>query len=185
MSLTHAILTSLLEKPCTGAELARRFDKSLGYFWQATHQQIYRELGKMERDGLVKAHGLPTSRGQQRHFEVLTGGRDELASWCVQEGEMRPIRDSLLVRMRAAAVLGTVQDPVDVTDEMRRHLGLHEQVLERYAAIEQQDFPAAESAQARSTAEELQLAVVRAGIAYEKSWLAWCRHSLADLGQES
>ena len=185
MSLPHAILTSLLEKPCTGAELARRFDKSLGFFWQATHQQIYRELGKMERDGLIEAHGLPTSRGQQRHFEVLSDGRDELARWCAQEGEMRPIRDSLLVRMRAAAVLGSVQGTADVTGvaaEMRRHLLLHGQMLERYEAIEKQDFQADQS---RSTAEELQLAVVRAGIAYEKSWLAWCRQSLADLGQES
>lgn len=199
MSLTHAILTSLLEKPCTGAELARRFDKSLGFFWQATHQQIYRELGKMEGAGLIQAHGLPTSRGQQRHFEVLVDGREELASWCAQEGEIRPIRDSLLVRMRAAAILGTEQDSVVVMDQLRRHSVLHEQVLRRYEAIEKRDFAAvesgavesdpvesgqsAQSGQSRSTAEELQLAVVRAGIAYEKSWLAWCQQSLADIAQ--
>lgn len=177
MSLTHAILTSLLEKPCTGAQLARRFDKSLGYFWQATHQQIYRELGKMEQAGLIEAHGLPTARGQQRHFEVLAAGRGELAHWCAEEGDLRPIRDALLVRMRAAAVLGTV----DVMTEMRRHLDLHAQVLARYEAIERQDFPDRADHTERSTAEELQLAVVRAGIAYEESWLAWCRQALADL----
>ena len=44
MSLAHAVLTSLIEKPSSGYELARRFDKSIGYFWHATHQQIYREL---------------------------------------------------------------------------------------------------------------------------------------------
>ena len=48
MSLPHAILTALLEKPSSGLELARRFDKSIGYFWSATHQQIYRELAKLE-----------------------------------------------------------------------------------------------------------------------------------------
>jgi len=40
MSIQHALLTSLLEKPSSGYELARRFDKSMGYFWSATHQQI-------------------------------------------------------------------------------------------------------------------------------------------------
>ena len=32
-------------EPASGLELARRFDRSIGYFWHATHQQIYRVLG--------------------------------------------------------------------------------------------------------------------------------------------
>ena len=55
MSLPHAILTALLEKPSSGLELTRRFDKSIGYFWSATHQQIYRELGKLEAAGYIRA----------------------------------------------------------------------------------------------------------------------------------
>jgi len=46
MSLPHALLTSLLEQPCSGMDLARRFGRSIGFFWPATHQQIYKELGK-------------------------------------------------------------------------------------------------------------------------------------------
>lgn len=171
MALAQAILTSLLEKPCTGAELARRFDKSLGHFWQATHQQIYRELGKLEQDGLVRAHGLAATRGQQRHFEVLAPGRAALESWCAEPGEPRPIRDELLVRLRAAAVLGSV----DVRAELLRHHGMHAQTLERYLAIEAHDFPAGAH---RTVADELQFAVLRAGIVYEQSWLHWCEQTL-------
>jgi len=47
MSLPHALLTSLLEQPCSGMDLARRFGRSIGFFWPATHQQIYKELGKL------------------------------------------------------------------------------------------------------------------------------------------
>lgn len=32
MSLPHVLLTSLLERPSTGFELARRFDRSIGFF---------------------------------------------------------------------------------------------------------------------------------------------------------
>ena len=46
MSLRSAILTALMERPSSGKELTRRFDLSFGYFWHATHQQIYRELGQ-------------------------------------------------------------------------------------------------------------------------------------------
>lgn len=174
MSLTHAILTSLLERPCTGAELARRFDKSLGHFWQATHQQIYKELGKMEHSGLLEARGLATVRGQQRHFEVLEPGRSALQTWCAGPGKPRPIRDELLVRLRAAAVLGNV----DITGELRRHEKLHGQSLEGFESIERRDFDADG---VLSVADELQLAVLRAGIAYERSWLAWCEQTLSTL----
>lgn len=171
MSLPHAILTSLLEKPCTGAELARRFEKSLGYFWQATHQQIYRELGKLENSGLIAARGLATARGSQRHFDVLPAGRVELERWSMLAADPRPIRDALLVRLRAAAVL----DTVELRAEIGRHRQLHADTLERYRAIETRDFPPED---ALGRAAELQRAVLRAGIAFEESWLAWCAETL-------
>lgn len=63
MSLRHAILTALIEEPSSGLALTRRFDRSIGYFWQATHQQVYRELGKLEMEGLVPSIPQPPSRG--------------------------------------------------------------------------------------------------------------------------
>ncbi len=62
MALDHAILVSLLEKPGSGYELARRFERSIGYFWTATHQQIYRVLKRMESDGWIDVRDVP-SRG--------------------------------------------------------------------------------------------------------------------------
>ena len=53
MSLSHVLLTSLIERPSSGFELARRFDKSMGFFWKATHQQIYREFGTMQSKGWI------------------------------------------------------------------------------------------------------------------------------------
>ena len=55
MSLAHALLTSLQEKSSSGYDLARRFDKSIGFFWRATHQQIYRELARMEAAEIGRA----------------------------------------------------------------------------------------------------------------------------------
>lgn len=178
MSLTHAILTSLLEKACTGAELARRFDKSLGHFWQASHQQIYRELAAMEKAGLVCSHGLPSTRGRQRHFEVLPAGHTELARWCAEEGQPRPIRDALLVRLRAAAVLGTAGAGAAVTAQMGSHRMIHARTLQGYVQMMARDFP---PGAARSRSQELQAAVLQAGIAYESSWLAWCENALPTL----
>ena len=47
MALADAILVCLTERPMTGYELAKTFDSSMGFFWRASHQQIYRELQQL------------------------------------------------------------------------------------------------------------------------------------------
>ena len=94
MSLAHAVLTSLLEKASSGYDLARRFDKSIGYFWHATHQQIYRELARMEAAGWVEA-SIPADAGKTRkkEYRVLEAGRQELARWAQEEAQPMDLRD--------------------------------------------------------------------------------------------
>ena len=53
MALAHAIMTALLEDDLSGYELARDFETSLGFFWQASHQQIY--LGTAQAGGQTLA----------------------------------------------------------------------------------------------------------------------------------
>ncbi|MFI7103652.1 PadR family transcriptional regulator [Streptomyces sp. NPDC050161] len=172
MSLPHAILTALLEKPSSGLELTRRFDRSIGYFWSATHQQIYRELGKLEQAGLIRA--LPAaqpSRGQKKEFEVLPAGRAELTAWASGRQDPKPARDALLLRLRAAAVVG--RDGLD--EELRRHLALHREQLAEYTAIEHRDFAAADSPDDR-----LRRLVLQAGIGLETFWITWLETALAE-----
>ncbi|GHE63832.1 PadR family transcriptional regulator [Streptomyces longispororuber] len=174
MSLPHAILTALLEKPSSGLELTRRFDLSIGYFWSATHQQIYRELGKLERAGLIRA--LPseqTTRGQKKRYEVLPGGRAELSRWTAEGQDPKPMRDALLLRLRAAAVVGT--DGIGA--DLRRHLELHRDRLAEYEEIERRDFPPGLDA----VEDRLRHAVLRAGIDLETFWTRWLARTLEDL----
>jgi DNA-binding PadR family transcriptional regulator len=174
MSLPHAILTALLEKPSSGLELTRRFDKSIGYFWSATHQQIYRELGKLEAEGLIRA--LPAeqpARGQKKAYEVLSAGRAELARWTAASQDPRPHRDALLLRLRAAAVVGTA----GLESDLRRHLELHERQLAEYREIERRDFPPGRD----SPQDRLQHLVLQAGIDLETFWTRWLGRALAEL----
>ncbi|MCX5194254.1 PadR family transcriptional regulator [Streptomyces sp. NBC_00249] len=174
MSLPHAILTALLEKPSSGLELTRRFDKSIGYFWSATHQQIYRELGRLEEAGLIRE--LPSAvpvRGQKKQYEVLSDGSAELARWVDESQDPKPQRDALLLRIRAAAVVG----PQGLGPELRRHLELHRGQLATYEAIEAKDFPPD-----RDTAEDrLRRLVLRGGIALETFWLSWLEEALTEV----
>ncbi|MEV6104951.1 helix-turn-helix transcriptional regulator [Streptomyces sp. NPDC051940] len=176
MSLPHAILTALLEKPSSGLELTRRFDKSIGYFWSATHQQIYRELGRLEQAGLIRA--LPSdqpARGQKREYEVLAAGREELTAWVGTPQEPRALRDPLFLRIRAAAVVGTAGLRV----ELLRHLELHRRQLAEYGEIEKRDF----AAPGLGAAQRMQYLVLKAGIGLESHWVAWLREAIAELAE--
>lgn len=83
----------------------------------------------------------------------------------------KQIRDPLLLRMRAAAVVGAP----GLTAELRRHLALHEKQLAEYLAIEKRDFPAGRD----SEADRLRHLVLRGGIDLENFWIGWLSRALA------
>lgn len=164
MSLPHALLTALAEHPGSGSELAARFDKSIGYFWHATHQQIYRELARLEEGGLVESLPEASTRGRKRAYKLLPAGRRELKRWIAQASEPPVLRDELMVRLRAEAVVG----PTGLDKEIRRRIAAHEEKLALYRGIGARDFPA----EPPDREAALQHLVLQAGIHYESHWIA-------------
>ncbi|WP_175972058.1 PadR family transcriptional regulator [Burkholderia sp. BCC0322] len=170
MSLPHALLTALAERPGSGSELADRFDRSIGYFWQATHQQIYRELGRLEEAGWIESLPAESGRGRKRTYRILPAGKKELRRWIAEQEDPTPLREALMVRLRAEAVLG----PAGLDDEIRRRIALHQEKLDLYLQIEARDFP--EDADSRT--KRLQHLVLQAGIANERFWVEFSQHAL-------
>lgn len=85
MALEHALLVSLTERAGSGYELARRFDKSIGYFWSATHQQIYRVLKRMAESGWLNSESVTQEgRPDKKVYSVSEAGRTELARWIAE-----------------------------------------------------------------------------------------------------
>lgn len=170
MSLPHALLTSLSERAGSGSELARRFDKSIGFFWAATHQQIYRELARLEEAGWIESLPAETGRGRKRAYRVLPAGTAELRRWIAESEEPRPQRDALMVRIRAEAAVG----PAGLLEEMRRHLALHEEKLALYRSFEERDFARASDSRER----QLQYVLLKGGIAQEELAINMARDAL-------
>jgi hypothetical protein len=50
MSLRYALLGFISTEPASGFDLAREFGESMGWFWYASHSQIYPELRRLEED---------------------------------------------------------------------------------------------------------------------------------------
>jgi DNA-binding PadR family transcriptional regulator len=177
MSLSHAVLTSLIEKSSSGYDLARRFDKSIGYFWHATHQQIYRELARMEAAGWIESSSAPDAgKTRKREYRVLPAGRDELARWAKEPSPPMDLRDEFMVKLRADAALGDV----NLADELRRRVALHRDKLAHYQAIELRDF----ANPARSNREaSIHHMILKKGILYEQASIDWAMDMVAVLEQ--
>ncbi|MER7911680.1 PadR family transcriptional regulator [Streptomyces sp. NPDC096068] len=189
MALDHAILVSLLEKPGSGYELARRFERSIGYFWTATHQQIYRVLKRMESDGWIDVRDVPQQgRPDKKEYSVAGPGRDALSAWLHEPIEPESVRHDLAVKIRGAAF----DDPAALIAEVERHRTAHTDRLAHYLAGEKRDFGEPDAADGRTgpaadgppdAERELQHVVLRGGIAYERMMIAWLDDVLATLAR--
>jgi len=105
MSLRHAVLAALLEGEASGYQLAKRFDVSVANFWSATPQQLYRDLDRLEADGLVSARLVQQQRRpNKRVFTLTDAGREELRSFTEEPARPAALRDDLLVKLQAVDV---------------------------------------------------------------------------------
>lgn len=176
MSLPHALLTALIEQSSSGSELARRFDRSIGLFWAATHQQIYRELGKLEDAGWVSSTPVEAARGGKKVYKVLSAGKRELKRWINASEDPKPQREQLMLRVRAEAVVG----PTKLKEDIERRLSVHQQRVSLYREIEKRDF----SHPDQTHQERLQHLILVAGIMTEDAWAQWSVKAIEVLRSE-
>lgn len=119
MALRHAALAALLEGEASGYQLAKRFDVSVANFWSATPQQLYRELDRLEADGLVRARLVRQQRRpDKRVFTLTEAGRAELGRFTEVPAKPVAMRDELLVKLQAI----DVGDAHAVTKELMARL---------------------------------------------------------------
>lgn len=173
MSLEYAILSTLFTSPCSGYDLAKQFDGSLGFFWQARHQQIYRALNKLETQGWLVAETIPQQGKPSKNIYALTAaGRAELQAWVQYPCEPPMLKNELLLKLFAGELLSRDCAIAALTRHRQRHCDR----LTTYELIAQQDYP--DVAQL-SLAERMKYLTLRNGIRYERDRLAWCEEAIA------
>ncbi len=175
MALSHAILAALTDMPSSGYELARRFDASVSFFWGATHQQIYRELAKLEADKCVSVKVLhQVNRPDKKIYSITEIGQQVLLSWLKTSASLPPIKDDLLVKLFA----GHQVAPDILLAELRHHRKQHQTRLVEFQALEDRLFPDVNNLTLKETYQYLTL---RRGIQGEQGWLKWCDEVIATL----
>ncbi|HLP90331.1 MAG TPA: PadR family transcriptional regulator [Nostocaceae cyanobacterium] len=175
MGLAHAILTCLIEAPHSGYDLSKFFSECVGYFWNASQQQIYRELGKLENQGLISSEIIPRENQlNKKIYSITPEGKQHLIQWMQQPSEPDIIREDLLVKLFAGNL---VETDILIAD-VERHRQIHANKLAKYREIEQEKLT---DNKELTKHDKLKYLVLRVGINYESDWIKWCDEALATL----
>jgi DNA-binding PadR family transcriptional regulator len=181
MGLRHAVLASLLEGEAAGYELSKRFDVSVANFWSATPQQLYRELERLESEGLVQGRVVEQERRpNKRVFSLTQAGREELHAFIAQPTRPAAIRDDLLVKLQAASAddLGAVRRAFEERREQARNkLALYDRL--RDGLLDENS----ESVYLRGAERVGPYLTLMGGRMYEQQNIRWCSAVLDALDQ--
>lgn len=115
MTLRHAVLATLLDGEHSGYQLAKIFDTGVSNFWHALPQQLYAELAKLERAGLITSRQIVQhDRPNKRLHTVTPDGLAELERFAAASSKPLVIRDDLLVKVYAVDHI----DPAPVIEQL-------------------------------------------------------------------
>jgi DNA-binding PadR family transcriptional regulator len=98
--------------------LALQFGLGLGWFWSASHSQIYPELKRLEEAGLVE--GALTTVGEKlekRVYSITDAGLDSLTSFLTASPHYPPNRDPERIQL--------IFSDLASVENVRRHLMAH------------------------------------------------------------
>ena len=158
----------------TGYELAKTFDASIGFFWKADHQQIYRELSRLRDKGhVVGTEVVQTGKPNKLVYTLTSEGRAALKHWAAKPSVPPSIKDDLLVRLCAL-------DSVDIEPlraDLMARLEHHRDRYERYERLINKRLPQGVS----SPADLGKMLGLRIGLRHERVVVEWCEEALEAL----
>ncbi|MFE2101675.1 MULTISPECIES: PadR family transcriptional regulator [unclassified Streptomyces] len=184
MALRNAVMAALLEGEASGYDLAKGFQSSVANFWMATPQQIYRELERMEGEGLVAARFVQQERRPNKRLYSLTEAGYTAVHAYTTEPPAKPtaIRDELLVKVQCVDV-GDLQA---VRAAISQRMELAASKIVRFERMRERLLAGRTEDDYFTTAERIgpYLTLLR-GLSLEQDNLRWGEDALKRLDQRS
>jgi len=133
VSLKYAILSLLAHDPLSGYELMKLFDGSVGYFWHASHPQIYKELARLERNGDV-THRSVEQRGRptKKIYSLSDSGRKALLAWLRIPAKPQRVKDEMMLKTFSSGLL-TNEEAMEL---IAKHRDVYRARLQKYQELE-------------------------------------------------
>lgn len=171
MSLRHALLGMLADRPRSGYDLTKRFERSLQNVWPARHSQIYPELNRLNDEGLIEI----VSEGPRgrKEYQATPAGREEVQRWLRETEPEWAVRSEPMLRSFFLWLL----DPEDARRHLHRYRKQFQDRLESYHEIKREWTPETEG-------ERAAWVVLEAGILQAETSVRWADWALEQYGDE-
>ena len=168
MSLRHALLGALADRPRTGYALLKHFEQSLAYAWPASHSQIYPELARLLEAGLIAE--TETGPRNSRTYSVTCDGMTEIRRWLAETEPDRRVRSDAALRTFFLWLL----EPEEAAPQLEGEHAYWRGVLDEFERI--QDEPTGDDRKSRTFRIALE-----GGIAGVEARLAWLEAAIAEV----
>lgn len=119
--MRDALLALLAKEPGHGYELKQALEKEFGEAWPAINiGQIYKTLGRLEADQLVRSRSVVQSdRPDKRVFDLTAAGHEAVQHWLHTPVDAPKVKGEFFTKL-ALATRGRLADPLVLIDHQRR-----------------------------------------------------------------
>jgi len=175
MSLPHVILTVLSTRDATGYDITKEFSYSIGYFWKASHQQVYRELNKMAQNELVSCVLQPQDgKPDRKVYSITEAGRRALGQWFEQPTTHPTVRDEFSAKLMACAI----EPSAPFKEQVSILIGESKQLVNHYKEIEATHYRDPTKLDKNAKLERLTL---RRNMIIREAWISWAQELSTEL----
>ncbi|PJC85637.1 transcriptional regulator [Vibrio sp. HA2012] len=177
MSLPHVILTVLSTRDATGYDITKEFSYSIGYFWKASHQQVYRELNKMAQHDMVTCELQPQEgKPDRKVYSITDKGRKALSEWFARPTAQTTVRDEFSAKLMACAI----ENPAEFKSQVTNLIEESKQLVATYTELEANFYPNPATLSKQARLERLTL---RRNLFMREAWINWAEEVLAELDE--
>lgn len=170
----YAVLGALTFGSCSGYDIRRELEDTVGHFWAESFGQIYPVLRQLEREGLILAVEPGTGRPERRVYAITDAGRAALGRWLILAVDrMPPARNETLLKV----FFGSRVPPAVTLAHLDR---LRWSALDRLATYEAIESRLA-TLDAADPDRPYWLATVRYGRLHAEATVAWCDATAAQV----
>ena len=173
MSLDHAILGFVNERPRSGYDLKKAFDSSVAHFWPANQSQIYRTLARLTEADMVEVRVIQQDgKPNRKVYHITEAGLAELRRWLTTPLPLAAWREAFLIQFYWGDAI-TLDELVKLLeDRASEHKARVELLLGALRRFE-------EKPPVGVWDKVLQPLIVEGGIALEEAWLSWTERALS------
>ena len=174
------ILGMLAARPRSGYEIKQLVDSSARFFWAASYGQIYPELKRLEKQGLITGSDSANGARQRTTYKLTAAGRRTAREWIASPPEVFELRDEGLLELFFAGSIEPGRAPEIARERAERAAASAAQLR----AIEEQVEATGEQEGPENSPDAGSMTVLRYGIEMNEWAAEWFERAAKELERQ-